>query len=249
MSKNPAKRQKSSKEGDPGVGPGNTGSAERRREAVPALLDEVVVGWHRGCDEPEALRLVPKGTELKNGEVLETQSEEISKLFHSSPVAKAHRTKYNWVAWMSGNMYTRDAKQMMAVDSKSKCSCDICGKCCSEILFEFRAFLRKEYLKGSTERRLEPFVAYISKRCGSGLLGQLKGKPSQLKEKAYRLTTLNIDEARAQLENELHELDQEDRQFLLEELERLAGKLGVKKAAEMESVEELMKTPLLRTPE
>ncbi|CAE7341369.1 unnamed protein product [Symbiodinium microadriaticum] len=189
----------------------------RRRYAEAAALDEVVIGWHTGSADPTPIRLVRKGKELVQGEVFETQSDEIRREYPDAPIAKAHRAKYNWVAETAGTA---------------------CGQ-----LFVFRAFLRKEHLRGSTDRRLDTFVAYISFRCGRGLLGQLT-EYTRFKEEVYSLTTsaVDIDDARSQLEESMRRSSREDRQFLIDELERLAGVgvFGATKTAEMESVEQMM---------
>ncbi|CAJ1347880.1 unnamed protein product [Effrenium voratum] len=141
-------------------------------------------------------------------------------------------------------------------DVAGKWTCDVCGKHCSEQLFVFRAFLRKEHLDPRAERCLDPFVAYISERCGRGLLGQLS-EYARFKEEVFGLTTgsTDLDTARAQLEESLRRCSREDRQFLIDELERLAGvgPAGAPKTVEMEAVERLVVGPspaaLLRTAE
>eukprot|EP00439_Symbiodinium_sp_Y106_P082210 s128_g21.t1 len=231
----------------------------RRRYAEAAALDEVVIGWHTSSADPTPIRLVRKGKELVQGEVFETQSDEIRKEYPDAPIAKAHRAKYNWVAETAGNRFTRDPTKMLPVVRTSgmigKWCCDVCGKTMCGQLFVFRAFLRKEHLRGSTDRRLDTFVAYISFRCGRGLLGQLT-EYTRFKEEVYRAalslttTAVDIDDARSQLEESMRRSSREDRQFLIDELERLAGVgvFGATKTAEMElcrkeggeSVEQMM---------
>ena len=236
---------------------GDDGARPRKAEAL--RLAEVVVGYD-GAEEPTPIRLVARGKDLAEGEVFETQSDEIRKEYPQSPIAKACRAKYNWVAETDGGRFTRDPNKMLPIagtfGSRRKWTCDVCGKCCSEQLFVFRAFLRKEYLHSLERRCLDPFVAYISSKCGRGLLGQLS-EYTRFKEEVFSLTTRhsNLDEARVQLEESLKRCNREDQQFLMDELERLAG-VGpgcAPKTVEMDSVERLVPgshpAVLLRTAE
>lgn len=79
----------------------------RPRQAEPLALAEALVGYHAGAEEPTPIRLVACGKELVQGEVFETQSAEIRKEYPQSPVAKALRAKYNWVAQTEGGRFTR----------------------------------------------------------------------------------------------------------------------------------------------
>lgn len=232
---------------------------QRRRQAPTMSLEEAVVGYQRGAEDPTPIRLVAKGKELAQGEVFETQSDEIRKAFPQSPIAKVSRAKYNWVAETDGGRFTRDPTKMLPVargGRTTKWTCDICGKQCSEQLFVFRAYLRKEHLRTAEERCLDRFVAYISYRCGRGLLGQLS-EYARFKEEVFCLATrhTSLDEARCQLEESLKRCNREDQQFLVDELERLAGvgPGGAPKTVEMESVERIIPGPhpavLLRSAE
>lgn len=235
------------------------GGGGRLRTAPAARLSEVVVGFD-SSEEPTPIRLVPKGKMLAEGEVYETQSEEIRKEYPQSPIAKVCRAKYNWVAQTDGGRFTRDPSKMLPIlqvaGGGGKWTCDVCGKNCSEQLFIFRAFLRKEHLQSLEGRCLDPFVAYIGFKCGRGLLGQLS-EYMRFREEVFSLTTKHrdLDEARQQLEDALKHYNREDQQFLVDELERLAGvgPGGAPKTVEMDSVERLVPgahpAVLLRTPE
>ncbi|CAE8640292.1 unnamed protein product [Polarella glacialis] len=225
----------------------------RRRQQSAVSLSEVVVGYQGDVsDDPTPIRLVRRGKELVQGEVFETQSDEIKKEYPNSPIGKSCRARYNWVAETEGGRYTRDPSKMLpAVKSPGmagKWTCDVCGKLCCEQLYVFRAFLRRDHLGPSSAssrspRVLDPFVAYISSRCGRGLLGQLS-EYARFKEEVFSLASadLSIDEVRAQLEESLQRCGREDRQFLVDELERLAGvgPGGARKTLEMETVETML---------
>lgn len=122
----------------------------RRRQQSAVSLSEVVVGYQGDVsDDPTPIRLVRRGKELVQGEVFETQSDEIKKEYPNSPIGKSCRARYNWVAETEGGRYTRDPSKMLpAVKSPGmagKWTCDVCGKLCCEQLYVFRAFLRRDH--------------------------------------------------------------------------------------------------------
>lgn len=217
----------------------------RPRETEPLPVIDAVIGYQGDTEpDPTPIKLVGRGKQLEQGEVFETQSEEIRKSHSSSPIAKTHRARFNWVAQTIGGKFTRDPEKMIPsyrISDAGRWTCDVCGRPCSDQLYVFRAFLRKEHLMHHQEpRRLEPFIAYISQRCGRGLLGQLS-EYARFKEEIFSLasTDLSLDEVRSQLEDSLARCGKEDRQFILDELERLAGvgPGGARKTLEMEAVE------------
>ncbi|CAE7264645.1 sinIM, partial [Symbiodinium natans] len=234
----------------------------RPREAQETNLEDAVIGWQAGDEDPTPIFLVKKGKkELSKGEVYDTQSEEIGKKYQYSPIAKAHRQRFNWVAQSDGDKFTRDASKMKPAkrtDGMSgRWTCDVCGKSNCGSLFVFRAFLRQEHLPRSSHRgsrRLDPFVAYISQRCGQGLLGQL-AEYTRVQEEIFSLATLDIEIARNHLEESMRQSSRENQQFLIGELSRVAGVgASAPKTVEMDSVERMMggrggRVPLLRSPE
>jgi len=98
-------------------------------------------------------------------------------------------------------MYTfneAEIKAMQNYEEEDQNRCDVCGVPCKEVLYEFRCYVRNS----QQERRLHPFISYISKERGRNLLG-VQTKASQLREHVWRdLLQSNdkIDEAKAELE-------------------------------------------------
>jgi len=140
----------------------------RIRQDVASSVQDVLVGYQGDSgDDPPAIRLVRMGKELEPGEVFDRQSVEIEKDFPLSPINKQHRQRYNWVARTAGGRYTRDPEKKMAFTRSKfmigKWTCDVCGATCSDSLFMFRGYQRKEFLQTREGSRvLDPFVAYIS---------------------------------------------------------------------------------------
>ena len=121
-------------------------------------------------------------------------------------------------------------------------SCGVCGKMCCEQLYMFRAYVRQEFVTEPGVRRLDSFIAYISWKCGRGMLGVLT-ETARFKEDVFRLTSAgtSVDVVREQLEQALQRGGREDRLNLTEELERLTG-IGPgssRKSLEMTAVERL----------
>lgn len=103
------------------------------------------------------------------------------------PIAKEKRSEYVWVAAVrlpdGRKKYTWDADVMTPLprfEHDEDNTCDICGACCLEVLYEFRCYrrraqnekaLREGREREERERYLDPAVSYISKECGRGLLG------------------------------------------------------------------------------
>jgi len=234
----------------------------RPRQDAALLVEDVVIGLQAGRDaDPPPIQLVKRGSDLQPGQVFGTQSTEISQEFPSSSVAKQNRGKYNWVARTSGGLFTRDPDKMLPVVAAKgmlgRWTCDVCGLTCSEQLFTFRGYMRKEHTHSEARKKprtLDPFVAYISLKCGKGLLGALT-EAAQFKEEVFSLASSggSIDEMRTQLEQALRRSGREDKQILMEELARLAGldPNTVKKTPEMAAVERLVgqQAVLLRTAE
>jgi hypothetical protein len=70
-------------------------------------------------------------------------------------------------------------------------TCDVCGAACTEALYEFRCYLRREHIKEQDkdkERCLHPFICYISKKCGTGLLG-VQSDTDKLLEQLHGMVT------------------------------------------------------------
>jgi len=138
----------------------------------------------------------------QQGAVKDEQSKEISGLckmhgseaWHEVPIGKQHRHLYWWMASaiMHGKnlikRYTCNEHMMAAVPQfprREDNTCDICGASCTEELYEFRCVARRgrgETMATCGERRLHPFRAYVSKKCGRGMLG-VQTESSKLVEK------------------------------------------------------------------
>ena len=68
------------------------------------------------------------------------------------------------------------------------------------MLFAFRCYKRRALVQSgppSKQRKIEPFISYIGKGCGSGLLGK-QSDDSRLREDIYRL--ILAEDAEVQLE-------------------------------------------------
>lgn len=162
----------------------------RLRYVLAQPIGTVFLG-HLGDDSPDAAQA---------GEVPERQSAEISRDYPNSPIAKAQRSKYVWVAamnktvhlsercpWFGATQYTMNPDLMTPVrayQNRRDNTCDVCGASCVEELYKFRCWKRREMLTdGESVRRLEPFITYASKCCAKGLLG-IQSEASRMKEAA-----------------------------------------------------------------
>lgn len=151
-------------------------------------LSAVILGFN--SDEADPLQV---------GECSHRQSDEIKKLAEERnhqgdgdavPIAKDARKHYVWVAATEPRedgrkvytLSTEKMKQSPEYAVREDNTCDICGASCTEELYEFRCY-KREYvaLNGSGRRKLHPFIAYCSKRCGEGLLGK-QSEASKLME-------------------------------------------------------------------
>ena len=83
-------------------------------------------------------------------------------------------------------MYTWDAENMMECpkfDIKEDNTCDVCGACCTEVLYEFRCY-KREVGASNFQRKLHPCKAFIDKFCGRNLLG-VQSETSQVLEQQH----------------------------------------------------------------
>ncbi|CAE7840701.1 PERK7 [Symbiodinium microadriaticum] len=166
-------------------------SANRRTRWAPEdSLRDAVIGYIGDDEEdpPQAGQAVPR------------QSRDVQQLISDGvdvPIAKDQRSKYVWVALARGReagskgdpmkeaepaqrtkKYTWNAEEIVPVDTKLArdidLRCDLCGLDCTEVLYEFRCYprMRAKEPRPAGGRRLHPFVSYISKECGKGLLGR-----------------------------------------------------------------------------
>jgi len=145
-----------------------------RYDREPRLLHTCVLGFEEGAEDP-----------MQSGEVNNTQSDEITEMQRNSkdppPVTKTQRSLYVWVTKAkpldNQDMYTMDPDQMVQVtgyEANEQNRCDICGGVATEEIYEFRCYRRrsiKEMLPVE-DRALSPFISYIGKVCGRGLLRQ-----------------------------------------------------------------------------
>lgn len=132
---------------------------------------------------------VPSAVEFEDpiwsGEVRDHQSMEVRSTGANWPIHKSHRDRYNWVTpngrGGTGGItqtFTTDPSKMQVLPRRvedSQNTCDICGKTCTQVLYEFRCYPKLDHLTDQERhtgvRMLDPFVAYIGKTCGEGLLG------------------------------------------------------------------------------
>ncbi|CAL1156626.1 unnamed protein product [Cladocopium goreaui] len=175
---------------------GDAGDVKISRFANQDLVRDVVIGYTG--DEDEDPPQAGSSKERHNRDVQQMISEGLD-----VPIAKDQRSSYVWVAaskvpenqGVEGNIemrkkkYTWNPEEIQPVDAvrSKQLRCDICGALCTEVLYEFRCYKRmRPDEPRSVGRRLHPFVSYISKECGQGLLGNPSGA-SKLRERIYRL--------------------------------------------------------------
>ena len=99
----------------------------------------------------------------------------------------------------------------------------------------------------SKQRKIEPFISYIGKGCGSGLLGK-QSDDSRLREDIYRL--ILAEDAEVQLEALFAKAEGSERLHLKKILAHFAGSdtLQALASAELKKVEEIFKTKLAQKP-
>ena len=95
----------------------------------------------------------------------------------------------------------------------------------------------------SKQRKIEPFISYIDKGCGSGLL-EKQSDDSRLREDIYRL--ILAEDAEVQLEALFAKAEGSERLHLKKILAHFAGSdtLQASASAELKKVEEISKTVL-----
>ena len=118
------------------------------------------------------------------------------------------------------------------------------------MLFAFRCYKRRALVRSgppSKQRKIEPFISYIGKGCGSGLLGK-QSDDSRLREDIYRL--ILAEDAEVQLEALFAKADGSERLYLKKILAHFAGSdtLQASASAELKKVEEIFKTKLAQNP-
>eukprot|EP00930_Biecheleria_cincta_P037597 TRINITY_DN25823_c0_g1_i1.p1 TRINITY_DN25823_c0_g1~~TRINITY_DN25823_c0_g1_i1.p1 ORF type:complete len:2603 (-),score=588.26 TRINITY_DN25823_c0_g1_i1:172-7914(-) len=197
-----------------------------RTDENPPLLKEVVLGFK--ADEPDP---------VQSGETRECQSDEISRVFGKSPISKKFREQYVWLAkaemeeGVIKQCFTMDADAMVPAERyemRDQNTCDVCGLTCTEELYEFRCYERKTIGHDCHDRRLHPFISYISKTCGKGLLG-VQSAGAKLRESVFRellqATSSGTwgEEAQRKLEDWKKVVSQQMWRSLVSELEHFAG--------------------------
>lgn len=214
----------------------------RARQAREDLLRDAIIGYvDDGGDDPG-----------QSGVTAPRQSKEIKVLtgtLSEVPIAKDRRAGFVWVAAAKGlrRKYTWNVDEMdplpkfeQAVDN----TCDICGASCSEVLYEFRCYRRLRRGKDKdaigSDRRLHPFVSYISKECGRGLLGA-QSELSRLRERLYRLVSEDGEVAIEALRELWKVANKPQRRLIQEELRHFAKSQAgeSQKAVELRAAESL----------
>ena len=110
----------------------------------PPLLREAIIGYHAADEDPS-----------QTGNVAPKQSREITEFERvdptMTPIAQSQREQYVWVARANKDdginkaMYTMDPESMQQIrnyKNRDQNTCDICGARATEVLFEFRCYMR-----------------------------------------------------------------------------------------------------------
>lgn len=240
-----------SKEDAPAEEAPKTESPSKNRHATQELVEDVVIGYTGDDDDdpPQA------------GQAVARHARDIKQMVSDGldvPIAKDQRSAYVWVAAArmidkgeraDGSQEPRKKKYTWNLDEMApagiECSCDICGQGVSEdgVLYEFRCYprLRRDEPRPAGGRRLHPFVSYMGKECGKGLLGLATGA-SKLRERVYRLL-IEADglAAMEELEDVWRNGSDTMRQILADELRFLSrAEAGMpRRAAELRKAEQL----------
>ena len=86
-----------------------------RQRWQPAMrLSDVLLEYlGDAADDPSPIKLIEAGGKTNlQGQVLDSESREIREHFQSSPIAKAYRARFNWVAMTDEAKFTRDSEKM-----------------------------------------------------------------------------------------------------------------------------------------
>ncbi|CAL1137610.1 unnamed protein product [Cladocopium goreaui] len=145
--------------------------------------------------------------------------------------------RFNWVTPDGCGTFTTDPNKMQVLPRRmenSQNTCDVCGHACTQVLYEFRCYPKLDNLteqdlwltgkcifleRHTGVRMLDPFVAYIGKTCGQGLLG-CRTSTSVIREWIRRdLLSKALEEA----EQLILALEQAERLATMNELRKQAG--------------------------
>lgn len=172
---------------------------------------------------------VPSAVEFEDpiwsGEVRDHQSAEVLRN-PEWPIHKQSRVRFNWVTPDGCGTFTTDPNKMQVLPRRmenSQNTCDVCGHACTQVLYEFRCYPKLDNLtqqeRHTGVRMLDPFVAYIGKTCGQGLLG-CRTSTSVIREWIRRdLLSKPLEEA----EQLILALEQAERLATMNELRKQAG--------------------------
>lgn len=231
--------------------------AERRSRSGPQEpLRDAIIGYvEDGGDDP-----------AQSGVTAPRQSREIQSMVSTGlevPIAKDKRAGFVWVAAArraqgARKRYTWNVDEMEPLAPFKQAAdntCDICGASCSEVLYEFRCYRRRQRARqggdadAAAERRLHPFVSYISKECGRGLLGA-QSELSRLREHLYKVVSEGGETAVETLRELWKFANKAQKRVIQEELRHFArAEAGeTQRAAELRSAEAL-RGPLNRSHE
>eukprot|EP00929_Paragymnodinium_shiwhaense_P047967 TRINITY_DN24322_c0_g1_i1.p1 TRINITY_DN24322_c0_g1~~TRINITY_DN24322_c0_g1_i1.p1 ORF type:complete len:2197 (-),score=461.11 TRINITY_DN24322_c0_g1_i1:336-6926(-) len=216
-------------------GPSEQQRSHRPRWGAEIPLREAIIGF---MDEDE-------DDPIQSGLCRPRHSKDINNLAqqHEVPIAKDKRAGYVWVAAarvdkkaapLSATLHELPTKFTWSSDDlwplapttqPEDSTCDVCGRFCTETLYVFRCYPRRlpgESPEGKRDRRLHPFISYISTECGRGLLGS-QSEASKAREKLYYV----VQQGGADVVEKLRELWQTGskavRQLIVDELRYFAG--------------------------